>query len=79
MVYQQSFAIEFRLGQLLGLIRVGEHSTPALAEILGVSVPTVSRCIRALRDRGYRIEARRIADGWSYRVAGEPAENGTGF
>ncbi|WP_148596155.1 HTH domain-containing protein [Aquisphaera giovannonii] len=74
MIYQRSFAIESRLDTLLSLIRAGSHSTPALAELLGVSVPTVSRCIRALRDRGYAIEAKRVAEGWSYRLSSEHPE-----
>ena len=69
MLYQRSQAIEHRLNTLLGLIRIGRHSTPELAERLGVSVPTVSRCIRALRERGHAIEAKRTSDGWSYRLA----------
>lgn len=78
MPYHRSLAIESRMDRLLSLIRTDNYSTPALAEKLGVSVPTVSRCIRALRDRGYTIEARRVADGWSYRWAGESADGQPG-
>jgi biotin operon repressor len=69
MLYQRSQTIEHRLNTLLRLIQLGKHSTPELAESLGVSVPTVSRCIRALRERGHAIEAKRTPDGWSYRLA----------
>lgn len=72
MIYQQSLEIERRLGELLELIRVGEHSTPSLAEALGVSIPTVSRCIAALRDRGHDIRSVRGAHGWHYVYAPQP-------
>jgi biotin operon repressor len=68
MVYQRSQIIEHRLDLLLSLIQANKHSTPVLAEQLGVSIPTISRCIRALRERGYPIKSRRTADGWSYRI-----------
>lgn len=68
MLYQRSQKIERRLDLLLELIRANKHSTPVLAEQLGVSIPTISRCIKALRVRGYPIKSRRTADGWSYRI-----------
>ncbi len=68
MLYQRSQTIEHRLDLLLGLIRENKHSTPVLAEQLGVSIPTVSRCIRALRERGHPIKSKRTADGWSYSI-----------
>jgi hypothetical protein len=37
-----------------------------LAESLGVSIPTVSRCVTALRERGYDIRAERRARGWRF-------------
>jgi len=66
MVYQQSLAIEERLQQVLALIRAGGHSTPTLAVSLAVSVPTISRCIAALRNRGFVIECRRTDHGCHY-------------
>lgn len=71
MQYQQSFAIERRLEEMLALIRSGRHSTPSLAESLGISVPTVSRCLTALRDRGYDIKPVRGNDGWHYVLTAE--------
>jgi biotin operon repressor len=69
MLYQQSLEIEKRLDTVLRLIRRGRHSTPKLAERLGVSIPTVSRYLTALRERGYDIRAERQASGWRYVLA----------
>ena len=66
MLYQRSFEIEQRLEQVLGLIGTGEYSTPKLAEKLRVSIPTVSRDVTALRERGHRIRAEKRPDGWRY-------------
>jgi len=33
---------------------------------LGVSVPTASRAVCALRERGHRIRAEKQSEGWSY-------------
>jgi biotin operon repressor len=74
MLYEKAFAIERRLTALVGLIRSGRHSTPALARKLKVSVPTVSRDITALRQRGYDIRSMRISRGWGYELVSEPAE-----
>jgi biotin operon repressor len=68
--YQRSLVIERRLERVMNLIQFGRQSTQSLAETLEVSVPTVSRCIAALRERGYSIEPHRSADGWFY-VLGE--------
>lgn len=73
MPYEKSFAIERRLARLVGLIRTGRHSTPALAEQLGVSVPTISRDITALRHRGYGIRSLRLSDHWAYELVSVPA------
>jgi DNA-binding CsgD family transcriptional regulator len=42
MRYQKSFKIEQRFAVALRLLAKGEYSTPALADTLGVSIPTVS-------------------------------------
>ena len=68
MIYQRSYTIEQRLESLLCLIRGGRHTAATLAEALGVSVPTVSRCLTALRNRGYNIASARDAQGCYYRV-----------
>lgn len=73
MLYEKSFAIERRLGELVRLIRSGQHSTPALAAKLNVSVPTISRDITALRQRGYGIRSIRLSDHWAYELVSEPA------
>jgi predicted DNA-binding transcriptional regulator YafY len=66
MLYQRSLDIENRLNLALQLIRDGGYSTPRLAEKLGVSIPTVSRDVTALRQRGHDIRSTRTADGWSF-------------
>jgi len=66
MLYQRSLEIENRLDAVLRLIRTGQYSTPRLARDLGVSIPTVSRCVTALRERGHDIRAEKHAAGWRY-------------
>lgn len=73
MVYRQSRDIEARLKQVLRLIRRGGYSTPKLAVRLGVSVPTISRCIESLRERGYAIRSVRTRDAWRYVLDRAPA------
>ncbi len=68
MLYQRSLEIEQRLESVLSLIRKGGYSTPRMAVELGVSVPTISRAVCALRDRGHRIRAERQAGGWCYML-----------
>jgi biotin operon repressor len=74
MIYQQSQEIESRLTTLLALIQTGSYSTPRLASALNVSIPTVSRCIHALRHRGHPITAVRNGGRWFYRLAGATTE-----
>ena len=52
MPFERSLEIERRLDDILRLIRTGRYSTPMLAEEVGVSIPTISRCVTALRRRG---------------------------
>jgi biotin operon repressor len=66
MRYQKSLEIEQRLSEALRLIQTGRFSTPLLADTLGVSIPTVSRYVTALRERGHDIRAERHLDGWRY-------------
>jgi len=66
MLYKRSLEIEQRLAMVLRLIRSGRYSTPKLAERLGVSIPTVSRYVTALRERGYDIKAERQSRAWRY-------------
>lgn len=66
MLYERSMHIENRLGSVLELIRHGEYSTPRIAEMLGVSVPTVSRDVTALRQRGHDIRSLRTGTGWCF-------------
>ena len=66
MLYQQSINIGRRLATVLDLIRAGQYSTPRIAEAVGVSIPTISRDVMALRQRGHDIRAEKCADGWRY-------------
>jgi biotin operon repressor len=73
-IYESSLAIGQRLADVLTLIRTGRHSTRTLAVAVGVSEPTISRCLAALRRRGYQIESRRREQGWCYVLIQEPAD-----
>ena len=66
MLYERSLEIEQRLDHVLRLIRTGKYSTPKLAEEVGVSIPTISRCVSALRERGHDIRAEKPGNGWRY-------------
>lgn len=72
MLYQRSLDIERRLSDVLRLVRMGRYSTPRIAEELNVSIPTVSRDVTALRERGHDIRSERKDDSWHYVLAGEP-------
>jgi len=73
MLYQRSLEIEQRLEKVLCLIRGGQHSTPDLAREIGVSIPTVSRYIAALRQRGHEIWSTREGSSWQYACNDEVA------
>jgi biotin operon repressor len=66
MRYRKSLEIEQRLAEALRLIQTGQYSTPKLAESLGVSIPTISRYVTALRERGHDIRAAKHPEGWRY-------------
>ena len=68
-MYQRSREIEQRLHDVVRLIRSGKFSTPLLAEHLGVSIPTVSRYVTALRERGHDIRSERKDGRWRYVLA----------
>lgn len=74
MLYQRSLDIERRLDAVLRLICTGGYSTPKIAQELAVSIPTVSRDVMALRERGYDIRSERAVDGWRYVLAHTPSE-----
>ena len=76
MRYQQTIEIHERIATVLRLIETGAYSTPALAEEVGVSIPTISRIVAALRERGYDIQAERTNKGWRY-ILHAPAKTGT--
>ena len=70
MPFERSQEIERRLDHVLRLIRTGQFSTPMLAEEVGVSIPTISRCVTALRTRGYDIRAEKHGGGSRYVLVG---------
>ena len=66
MPFERSLEIERRLDHVLRLIRTGQYSTPMLAEEVGVSIPTISRIVAALKERGHVIRAENQGNGWRY-------------
>jgi predicted DNA-binding transcriptional regulator YafY len=75
MPFERSIEIARRLDDVLRLIRTGRYSTPMLAEEVGVSIPTISRIVAALRERGHYIRAERHDGGWRYVLAGKTSGN----
>lgn len=71
-MYKRSQEIERRLVEVRRLIRTGRFSTPGLAEKVGVSIPTISRCVETLRHRGYPILSVRLKGSWRYILEPEP-------
>lgn len=78
MLYQRSLNIENRLDSILRLARQGAYSTRKLAEKLGVSIPTISRDVTALRQRGHNIRSTRTEDGWSFLLDQKKPPNAAG-
>ncbi len=76
MRYQHSLEIHERIEEVLRLIKTGRYSTPALAEAVGVSIPTISRIVATLREQGHEIHAVRTAKGWRY-VLDLPSQHGS--
>ena len=68
MRYQLALDIHERLEAVLRLIQTGEYSTPALAEQIGVSIPTISRIVATLREMGHDIVAVRHDGGWRFKT-----------
>lgn len=76
MRYQLALEIHERIEEVLRLIKTGEYSTPALAEAIGVSIPTISRIVAALRIQGHYIHAERAGKGWRYVLARQASSSG---
>lgn len=74
MRYQHSMEIHDRIEVVLGLINTGLYSAPALAEKVGVSIPTISRIVAALREQGHDIQAERTGSGWRFVLASKQAQ-----
>jgi biotin operon repressor len=76
MRYKHSLEIHERIEIVLRLIETGRYSTPALAEQVGVSIPTISRIVAALRERGHDIQAERTSKRWRYVLVGSSLSKG---
>jgi predicted DNA-binding transcriptional regulator YafY len=72
MQYRKSLEIEARLDAVLKLIRRGRFSTRGLAEKVGVSIPTISRSVQALRQRGHKIRSESGEGGWRFVLVQQP-------
>src|SRR5258708_5005449 len=72
MHYQHTLEIHERIEVVLRLIATGQYSTPALAKEVGVSIPTISRIVAALRNKGHDIRAERHPEGWRYVTVAKP-------
>ena len=59
-------SIERRLVAVLRLIETENYSTPMISETLGISIPTVSRHVSALRERGFDIRSHRRDGVWRF-------------
>ena len=66
MLYKRSLEIAQRLETVLRLIRSDRYSTPKLAELLGVSIPTVSRYVTPLAGEGGTISRQRGSQGHAH-------------
>jgi biotin operon repressor len=66
LLYQRSMSIERRLVAVLRLIETENYSTPMISETLGISIPTVSRHVSALRERGFDIRSQRRDGVWRF-------------
>jgi biotin operon repressor len=72
MLYEHSQEIAERVEHALRLIETGTYSTQTLAVELGLFVPTASRMICALRQRGYSIRSVKNGRVWAYRLERSP-------
>jgi len=56
------------------MIRSGGYSTPMIAHELRVSIPTVSRDVTALRERGHDIRSERRGGSWRFVLGQESSK-----
>ena len=71
MRYDRSVAISKRPAALYVLIGAGSYSSPALANELDVSQPTMNRDMLFFKRQGFSIDAIKLADGWAYQLTHE--------
>jgi len=72
MPYERSQQIEKRFRQAIDLISSKSVNARQLADILGISRPTIQRMITELKRRGYIIRSVRDDHGWKYELISTP-------
>ncbi|GAA4445273.1 HTH domain-containing protein [Novipirellula rosea] len=77
--YKRAIEIQQRLDAILQLIAGGQHSTPQIADEIGVSTATVSRCIEALRNQGNIIKAEKLENQWRYKLLSNSVKQSSTF
>lgn len=73
MPYERSHEIEKRFQQAIQLISNKSVNARQLADILGISRPTIQRMITELKRRGYVIRSVRDDHGWKYELVSGPS------
>jgi len=73
MPYERSQQIEKRFQQAIDLILSKSVNARQLADILGISRPTIQRMITELKRRGYVIRSVRDDHGWKYELVNGPS------
>ena len=68
MGYDRSVAISKKPPALYVLMGAGSFSSPALANELDVSQPTMNRDMLFFKRQGFSIAATKPADGWAYQL-----------
>lgn len=67
MRYDRSVAISKRHEEILLLVKSGTYSSEALAEKLGVSIPTIYRDVLFLKRQGYPLVSVKLSSKWAYQ------------
>ncbi len=78
-MYEKVRKINRRLKNILQLLDDGNYSAKSLSNELHVSVPTVSRAIKALKQEGYEITSVRDKNGWHYKLISYDGQLAMGF
>ena len=78
-MYEKVHKISRRWKSILALLNGGNYSAKSLSNELHVSVPTVSRDIKALKQEGYEIASVRDKNGWHYKLISYDGQLSIGF